>query len=440
MVDCKKLTKQPCLSNPQQCTWEVGKGCRNNTSVLSSTTAPPASQSTTVPPASQSTTAPPVSQSANSDMIYNPATKRYVKKSGKVGQSLLKASQTAVAAAKTKSASPKKSSSSPPKKSASTPPKKSSSSSPKKSSSSSPKKSSSPAAARNSSSPDRLQKLQKQMDEARKNRDIKSIINLTQLIQEEVKKQKEKKKADIPDFLNQCIDPTTKDLPTLPTTMGDSDMKEFIKDENNLIIIDGLCYDIKELYELIKVDISQGNLWGCNPYVKREGLIMPFSKDVKEKVLSEGIKRGILPKGTKWEDRTPLHADDKELQGYYTMTEKRTPLEWKRKGWASDGTAFPTPEYYAITFHFPYRKRKQNPGQTVIFPKTKEWKEFIDKKLIPVYEAGALWSKKISVTEQVLVINPNIHMVFEDNQPWRWHSRKMQDLEEEISRYAPAYL
>jgi hypothetical protein len=61
--------------------------------------------------------------------------------------------------------------------------------------------------------------------------------------------------------VKQCIDPTTKKLPSLPTTMGDTDMKDVIKNVNNLIIIDGLCYDIKELYELIKVDISQGNIW-----------------------------------------------------------------------------------------------------------------------------------------------------------------------------------
>jgi hypothetical protein len=82
----------------------------------------------------------------------------------------------------------------------------------------------------------------------------------------------------------------------------------------------------------------------------------------------------------------------------------------------------------------------QTPGKTAIFPKTKEFKEFIDKKLIPVYEAGALWSKKTSVTLQKLVINPNIHLVFEDNQPNRWHSNKLKDLEEEIIRYSPAFL
>jgi hypothetical protein len=404
------------------------------------------SQSTIVP-INQSTVAS-VSQSSNNDLIYNPTTKRYVKKSGKIGQSLLKASSASVVA-KMNSSSPKKASSSP-KKSSSTTVAKMNSSSPKKSSSSpvakmnssSPKKSSSssPAATKNGSSPDILQMLQKQMQDAIRNRDIKTVSTLNQKIQEEVKKRKEKKTSDIPDFLNKCIDPTTKDLPSLPTTMGDSDMKEIIKDANNLIIIDGLCYDIKELYELIKVDISQGNLWGCNPYVKREGLIMPFEKGVKDKVLSEGIKRGILAKNTKWEDRTPLNADDKELQGHYTIIVKDTPKWWMQKGWAYNGTSFPTSQYYAITFHFPNRKLKQNPGQTVIFPKTKEWKEFIDKKLIPVYEAGALWSKKISVTEQILVINPNIHMVFEDNQPQRWNDRKIQDFEEEIMRYAPAFL
>ena len=171
MVDCKKLNKQPCLNNPQECTWEVGKGCRNKASVLQTVTAPPVSQSATVQ-VSKTTTAAPVTQTANNDMIYSPATNRYVKKSGKVGQSLLKASlasatkkspsppkNTHVAAAKTNSPSSPKKSPSPPKKSPSRP-KKSSPSPPKKS------PSPSPAAAKNSSSPDRLQMLQKQMQDA----------------------------------------------------------------------------------------------------------------------------------------------------------------------------------------------------------------------------------------------------------------------------------
>jgi hypothetical protein len=393
MVDCKKLTKQLCLDNNQECIWEIGKGCRSKLSPV---------------------------QSKKDDMIYNPTTKRYVKKSGKIGQSLIRSSQMSTSVPNSsiaKQNSPKRSVSPVAKQN-------------------SPKRSVSPESA----SPNQLQKLQKQMDDARKNRDIKKIINLNQLIQDEVKKQKEKKLNDIPDFLSKCIDPITKDLPSLPTTLGDADMKEIIKDENNLMVIDGLCYDIKELYELIKVDISQGNIWGCNPYVKREGLIMPFSKEVKDLVLAEGIKRGILPKNTKWENRSILNADDRELRGYYTINEKITPARWLQKGWASDGSVFPTKEYYAITFVFPHRLLKQNPGQTAIFPKTKEVKMFIDNKLIPVFESGALWSKKMSLTEQRLVINPNIHLVFEDNQPQRWHSRKMQDLEEEILRYAPAFL
>jgi len=420
MVNCKNFTKPVCLSNSQDCIWEIGKGCKNITS-------------STVSQFSQS------SHNKDDDLILNPVSKRYVKKSGKIGQSLLlqQMSKLSISAKKSSSSSPPAARKSSPKRSVSPPAARKSS----------PKRSVSPPAARksskssSSSSSNKLPKLQKQMDDARKNRDIKKILELNKLIQEEVTKQKTKKVSfDIPDFLKQCIDTSTNELPTLPTTMGDSDMKDVITNENNLIIINGLCYDIKELYELIKVDISQGNIWGCDPYVKRHGLILPFAKDVKDRVLSEGIKRGILPKNTRWEDKSISNADDKELRGYHSIVVKKTPAQWLQKGWAGDKTAFPTSEYYAITFEFPYRRINQNPGKIVIFPKTKEAKEFIDKKLIPVYESGALWSKKISLTTQLLVINPNIHLVFEDNQPNRWHSNKMKDLEEEISRYSPAFL
>jgi hypothetical protein len=39
-----------------------------------------------------------------------------------------------------------------------------------------------------------------------------------------------------------------------------------------------------------------------------------------------------------------------------------------------------------------------------------------------------------------LVINPNIHLVFEDNQPNRWYAGKMTALKEEILKYAPAFI
>ena len=118
---------------------------------------------------------------------------------------------------------------------------------------------------------------------------------------------------------------------------------------------------------------------------------------------------------------------------------KVTPAHWLLKGWASDGTAFPTQKYYAVSFHFPYRKIQQNPGVTTIFPYNKEAKNFIFKKLIPAYDAGCIWSKKLSVTDGVEVINPNIHMVFETNQPNRWYKNKIAALEEEILKYAPAF-
>jgi hypothetical protein len=216
-------------------------------------------------------------------------------------------------------------------------------------------------------------------------------------------------------------------------------MQDHIKQKKQLMTIDGLCYDIKSLFELINADISQGNVWGCNPYVKRENLIMPFEKGIKEKVLQQGIKAGVLPKGTRYVDHTPENADDHEMRGSYTIIDKATPYHWLRNGWANDGTAFPTKKYYAITFSFPNRTLKQNPGQTVIFPHTKEAKAFIDNKLIPVYKAGALWSKKISASDGIEVINPNIHMVFEDNQPNRWSKDKIKNLEEEILKFAPAF-
>jgi hypothetical protein len=118
---------------------------------------------------------------------------------------------------------------------------------------------------------------------------------------------------------------------------------------------------------------------------------------------------------------------------------RNTPYFWLQKGWGSDGTAFPTEKYYAITFDFPNKRRQQTPGMTAIFPFTKEAKKFIDEKLMPVYHAGALWSKSRSVTLGREVINPNIHLIFEDNQPNRWYANKMQELETEILKFRPAF-
>lgn len=286
---------------------------------------------------------------------------------------------------------------------------------------------------------EKLEKLHAAQMKAMAAKDIKTLIALNKQIEEVKKTIREKQQSEIPEFLKSCIDPITKTLPKIPSMEGDTDMKDLIKDPKQLITIDGLCYDIKSLFDLIQIDIPQGNVWGSNPYVKREGLIMPFDKTVKTILLKEGIKRGIFPPKTKFIDHTPKSADDKEMRGSYTLQEKPTPPHWLQKGWASDKTAFPTTTYYAITFNFPNKKLKQNPGRTIIFPKTPQYKEFIHKKLIPIYEAGALWCKKVSVTDGVLVISPNIHLVFEDNQPNRWYANKLQTLEEEVLKFAPAF-
>jgi hypothetical protein len=199
MINCKKLTKQTCIANAKDCIWETGKGCRN---IVSST----------------------VSNSATTGLILNPSTNRYVKITGKIGQSILRASQgnsvLPVATAAAKASSSSRSSTSSSNRSSSTikvatSPKRRSTSS--RSTSSSPmaktnppkRSSSSPRAAKHNSprkspSPDKLQSLQKQMNEARKNRDIKKIIELNKLIQEEVQRRNNKNKSidDIPDFLH----------------------------------------------------------------------------------------------------------------------------------------------------------------------------------------------------------------------------------------------
>ena len=258
---------------------------------------------------------------------------------------------------------------------------------------------------------------------------------------EEEKAKKEKAKAfEIPEWLQVCRNPVTKELPKINTVQGDFELTQVIKDKKQLIVIDGLCYDIKSLFELIQADISQGNVFGINPYVKAEGFVLPFSKGVKEMVLEQGIKNKILPITTKYIDHTPVSATDVEMRGTCNVNVLDTPKIWMHKGWASDGTAFPTDKYYAVSFIFPYKKIMQNPGVTAIFPYNTRAKDFIYNKLIPAYNAGCIWSKKLSVTDGVQVINPNIHLVFETNQPNRWYSNKIESLEEEMLKYAPAFL
>jgi hypothetical protein len=40
----------------------------------------------------------------------------------------------------------------------------------------------------------------------------------------------------------------------------------------------------------------------------------------------------------------------------------------------------------------------------------------------------------------LLVINPNIHLIFEDNQPNRWYAQKMAHLDTEILKFRPAFV
>ena len=260
-----------------------------------------------------------------------------------------------------------------------------------------------------------------------------------QKLQAARKKKQEINSSSIPAFLKKYIDPETGRLPDVPTVNGDVPMDKLIKTEKQLMDVDGYAYDIKSLFDLIQADIPQGNVWGTDPYARRLGFARPFEKNVKENVLQEGIKRGILSSNTRWTDHTPEKADDKEMRGTYRITVKNTPQHWMTKGWASNGSAFPTSQYYAVSFSFPYAKHSVNPGNTVIFPFTPAAKEFIDKKLIPVYKAGALWSKSRSVTMGKEVINPNVHLIFEDNQPQRWYAKKLHELELEIQKFAPAF-
>lgn len=361
---------------------------------------------------------PPKSKECPPGKILNPETNRCVKYDSKVGKTVLsnlskaeadaivKAAKKALANAERASVSPKPNA----------------------------PKSKSP-------SPDgsRLERLVLEQAEAMKSRNIPLWKKLTLEIEEEKRRLKRATEKSIPAFLEACRSPVDKTLPKLPTIDGERDLADVIKEEKQLILIDNMCYDIKSLYELINSDIAQGNVWGVNPYVKAEGFVLPFEKGVKERVLREGVARGVLPKSASYIDHSPKSATDKELRGTMTIQLKKTPSAWLRKGWASDGSAFPTPRYHAVTFDFPNKKTKQNPGRTAIFPDSAEAKAFINDKLKPAYDAGCIWSKKISVTDGIEVINPNIHMVFEDNQPERWYAQKLENLNQEILKFAPAF-
>lgn len=285
-----------------------------------------------------------------------------------------------------------------------------------------------------------LEDLVKQQMAAMASRDIPLWKRLTLQIEEEKKRRaSQAARVPVPAFLEACRNPVTKELPKVPTPDGEVPILDIIKKPEQLLIIENLCYDLRSLFELIQADIPNGNVWGINPYVKAEGFVLPFERSVKDKVLKECIKRGLLPKGTRYIDHSPASADDREMRGQMIVSVKTTPAHWLSKGWASDGSAFPTRQYYAVTFDFPNRRLKQNPGRTAVFPYDKAAEAFIEKRLRPAYDAGCVWSKKLSVTDRVEVINPNLHLIFEDNQPQRWYAGKLASLEEEVLKYAPAF-
>lgn len=336
---------------------------------------------------------PPKAVSPPAGKVLNPKTGRYVNRDGAVGKAILAAS-----APKNKSPSP-------------------------------------PKEVRPS-----LEELVRQQMAAMAARDIPLWKRLTAAIEEEKKRRaSQAARAPVPAFLEACRNPVTRDLPKVPTPDGEVPIADIIKRPEQLIVIDNLCYDLRSLFELIQADIPNGNVWGINPYVKGEGFVLPFEKSVKEHVLKECLRRGLLPKGTRYIDHSPAGADDREMRGQMTVAIKNTPDRWLSRGWASDGSPFPTPKYYAVTFDFPHRKLKQNPGRTAIFPHNREAEAFIEGRLRPAYDAGCLWSKKLSVTDRVEVINPNLHLIFEDNQPQRWYAGKLAALEEEVLKYAPAF-
>ena len=258
---------------------------------------------------------------------------------------------------------------------------------------------------------------------------------------EEAKKKKSKNDDNslVPTFLNVCKS-NDGQLLKLPTIDGDKNIIDVIKNEKQLIIHDNMCYDIVSLIELIKADISQGNVWGLNPYVKQEGLILPFEREFKDTLLTLAKKKQLVPQTMKWEDRSPKSAKDVELRGQCTVSYKKTPTSWLKKGWASDGTRFPTKTYISIFFSFPRLKCAQQPGKTIILPDNEEAEDFMYLQLLPVYLEGALWSKKISVSTGILVLNPNVHFTFEDNRPERWYADKISNLKGEMLKFAPGFL
>ena len=351
--------------------------------------------------------------------VLNPLTNRCVKVDGKIGKKILATKPPSPPPpAKTKSKTP----------------------SPKTKTLSPSPKTKTPSAKSKTPSPNKMQELVKKQMEAMRARNIPLLQQLAKEIEEEKKKAKSAELQKMPDFLKVCINPVTKTLTKLPTVEGEKELTEVIKEEKQLIIIDGFCYDIYSLFEMIQADINQGNVWGTNPYVKNEGFVLPFDKTVKQTLLSEGIKRGVLPKNAKYIDHSPASAADLEMRGTCVVTKKNTPALWLKNGWASDGSAFPTKTYYSIEFKFPNKRRMQTPGRLAIFPDNDEAKAFIYDKLMPIYNAGALWAKKLSVTDGVENISPNIHLIFEDNQPYRWYKDKLENLDMDVLKYSPAYI
>ena len=277
--------------------------------------------------------------------------------------------------------------------------------------------------------------------EAMRSRNIPLIRQLAIELEEAKKKkqlQSDESSIKIPDYLDVCKSENGT-LRKLPTVNGDQNLLDVIKDKKQLIVHDNVCYDIVSLINLIKADISLGNVWGLNPYLKQEGLVFPFEKDFKEKLLHMAKKNSLVPSTLEWENRHPQYADDLDLRGSCFMSYKKTPFNWLKKGWASDGSAFPTTSLVALRFQF-NTNFPQQPGRTIILPDTAEVDDFIHLQLLPVYLEGALWSKKISATTGKMVLSPNVHFVFEDNQPERWYTDKLVNLKMEMAKFSPGFL
>ena len=268
--------------------------------------------------------------------------------------------------------------------------------------------------------------LSKQIDEEKQKREI--LIKQDDLIEKDYK------------FLNICK--VNGKLPKIPTIEGEQEMADLIKNENQLIVYDNMCYDIVSLIELIKVDISQGNVFGLNPYVKSEGLAMPFPIGFKESLLAKAKKNKLIQSTTQWENRSPLSSDNIELRGKCVVSYMNTPNKWLSPGWGSDKSQFPTKSLICVSFIYPNLPDtvSQQPGYHTFFPDTKESEDFIDMQLIPTFLNGALWSQKMSVTTGAMVMNPNVHLMFFENQPERWYAKKQQSLEEEMSKFSPGFL